>query len=216
VRRRIDLPAWLLLALVITLYTAVNIFSAAGQMRGFSVRYVLPIYLVIPGVLAVLLSLVAARSRILAVLLAGMVILFNLTAYHWPGRPLREAWRKEAHYDDRLVELLKRRGVTAVVGGYWTAYPINFLTHERILALPCTADHYKYGYRRIPGRLYRWALVSARPEQLEAWAAQAGVTGSLEIAAPQRAALVLTSNPADPEAQEQLLGRLGPTCQLQD
>ncbi|MFL6198282.1 MAG: glycosyltransferase [Thermoanaerobaculia bacterium] len=216
VRRREDLPAWLLLVLVTAAYAALNILSQAGQVRGFSVRYVLPLYLVVPAMLAVLLSLVAARSRVLAVLLAGMVLVFNLTAYHWPGRASREAWREGARRDDRLVELLRQRGVTAVVGGYWTAYPINFLTHESILALPCTADHYGYGYRRTPGRLYRWALVSARPEQLQAWAAQAGVTGSLELAAPQRAILLLTPNPADPEAQEKLLVRLAKTCKLAD
>jgi hypothetical protein len=212
VARAIGLSPWLLFALVIAAYAALNIFSEAGETRGISVRYVLPLYFVVPGMLAVLLSLVAARSRALAGLLASAILLFNLTAYHWPGRASREAWREEAGRDDRLVELLRRRTITGVVGGYWTAYPVNFLSRERILALPCTSDYYDYRGRRPPARLYRWALVSKWPAELDAWAVRAGVTGSLELAAPERAVLVLTANPADPAAQERLLVRLAGTC----
>jgi hypothetical protein len=210
--RTLGFSTWLLFVLVIAAYAALNIFSAAGEARGVSVRYVLPVYLVVPGMLALLLSLVAARSRALAVLLAGTIVLWNVTAYHWPGRPSREGWHEQAGRDDRLVELLGRRGVTGVVGGYWMAYPVNFLSRERILALPCGSDYYDYRGRRPPGRLYRWALVSAWPTELAKWAARAGVTGSLEIAAPERAILVLAANPADPAAQERLLQRLVATC----
>jgi hypothetical protein len=216
VGRRVPFPAWLLFVLVIAAYAVLNVFSAAGQVRGVSVRYVLPIYLVVPGMLVLFLSLVAARSRALAVLLALAVVLFNATAYHWPGRASRVAWRAEAERDERLVELLRRRGVTGIVGGYWIAYPVNFLSHERILALPCFADYYDYRGRRPPQRLYRWALVSAWPEELEKWAARAGVTGSLELAAPRRAVFFLAPNPAAPTAQEALLGKLVTTCTTVD
>lgn len=216
VRRRVGFPAWLLFVLVLAAYAGLNIFSEAGQMRGISVRYVLPLYLVVPGMLAVLLSFVAARSRALAVLLAALVVLFNLTAYHWPGRDSREAWREEAEHDDQLIEWLEDRGVTAVFGGYWTSYPINFLSHERILAIPCGTDYYDYRGRRLPGRLYRWALVSARPEELEKLAARAGVTGSLHLAAPGRSVLVLEENPADSAAQERMVERLVGRCEALD
>ena len=216
VSRRAGFPAWLLFVLVVAAYAGLNVFSAAGEARGISVRYVLPLYLVVPGMLAVLLSLVAARSRALAVLLAAAVLLFNLTGYHWPGRASPQAWRAEAQRDDRLVEWLQRHGVTAVLGGYWTSYPINFLSRESILALPCASDHYDYRGRRPPGRLYRWALVSARPGELQRWAARAGVPGSLHLAAPGRGVFVLAGNPADPAAQERLLERLEETCTVPD
>ena len=95
-------------------------------------------------------------------------------------------------------------------------YPINFLSRERILALPCGPDHYDYRGHRPPKRLYRWALVSVWPEELEKWAARAGVSGSVELAAPQRAVLVLAQNPADPAAQEQFLDQLTATCKSLD
>lgn len=217
-RQRVDLPAWCLLVLVAATYSAFNVFSQAGLVRGISIRYALPLYLVVPAMLAVLLSFVAARSRVLAVLLAALLVLFNATAYHWPGRASRVAWREQARHDERLVELLRRRGVTAVVGGYWTAYPINFLTRERILALPCPAnhDHYQYRFRLEYGRVYRWALISARPESLEGVAAGAGLTGSLALAAPDRAAYLLAPNPRDAAAQEQILDRLRETCWIYD
>ncbi len=216
VRQRVGSSPWLLFVLAILAYAVLNIFSEAGQTRVTSVRYVLPLYLVVPGMLGALLSLAAARSRVLAGLLALAVILFNVTAYHWPGRASRDAWRDGAESDDRLVELLRRRGVTAAVGGYWTAYPINFLSNEQILALPCNSDQYAYRDRRPPDRLYRWALVSAWPDELERWAARAGVAGSLELAAPQRAVLVLADKPSNPMAQERLLGNLIATCKTQD
>jgi 4-amino-4-deoxy-L-arabinose transferase-like glycosyltransferase len=214
--RRVDFPAWLLLVLVAAAYTGLNVFSAAGQVRGISVRYVLPLYFVVPGMLAVLLSLAAARSRALAVALAAAVLLFNATAYHWPGRDSREAWRAEARHDDQLVAWLRSHGVTAVFGGYWTSYPINFLSREEILALPCASDHYDYGGRRPPGRLYRWALVSARPAELERWAARAGLAGSPHLVAPGRGVFLPAGNPADPAAQERLLERLEETCEIPD
>jgi hypothetical protein len=210
--RRVPCPVWLLFVLVIAAYAVLNVFSEAGQARGFSVRYVLPIYFVVPGILALFLSFVATRSRALAVLLAGLVLLFNATAYHWPGRASRRAWRDAADRDDRLVAHLRRRGVTGIVGGYWAAYPVNFLSHERILAVPCLGDYYDYRGRRPPERLYRWALVSAHPEELASWAARSGVKGSLELAAPQRAVFLLAGNPAVPAAQEALLGQLVATC----
>lgn len=216
VSRRVGFSPWLLFVLVTAAYAGLNIFTEVGQTRVISVRYVLPLYLVVPGMLAILLSLVAARSRVLAALLAATVVLFNVTAYHWPGRASREAWREGAESDDRLVEWLQRRGVTAVFGGYWTSYPINFLSRERILALPCGPDHYDYRGHRPPYRLYRWALVSVWPEELERWAARARVSGSVELAAPQRAVLVLAQNPADPAAQEQLLEQLVTTCKTLD
>jgi hypothetical protein len=216
VGRKVGFSSWLLFVLVIAAYAGLNIFSEAGAGRGITVRYVLPLYFLVPGMLGVLLSLVAERSRVLAVLLAGMVVFYNVTAYHWPGRASRVAWREGAVLDDRLVELLRRRGVTAVVGGYWTAYPINFLSAEQILALPCSSDYYDYRGHRPPDRLYRWALVSARPEELEKWAERAGVTGSLELAAPQRAIFILKKEPSDPVAQEQLLSQLVATCKTLD
>ena len=217
-RRRIPAPAWSLFVLVTLTYAFLNVFSQAGQVRGISVRYVLPIYLVISGVLAVVLCLVAQRSRLLAVLLGGLILLFNLTAYHWPGRDWREALEEAARRDDRFVRFLRQRGVTAVFGGYWTAYPINFLTREQILALPCFAnhDHYDYRFRMRSDQVYRWALVSARPRELAAWAAAAGVTGELTTVEPNRSALVLTPNPSDPAAQAKLLRRLDNLCQLYD
>ena len=216
VRRRFGSSPWLLFALVIAAYAVLNVFSEAGQARGVSVRYVLPLYLLVPGMLALLLSLVAARSRALAVLLASVVVLFNATAYHFPGRASREAWREAAERDDRMIALLRRRGIDGIVGGYWMAYPVNFLSREKILAVPCGFDYYNYRGHRPPGRLYHWALVSARPQELAAWAAKTGLSGSLVLAAPDRAVFLLANNPSAPAAQEQLLDRLQASCTLMD
>ncbi|MES1211788.1 MAG: hypothetical protein ABUL63_05585, partial [Acidobacteriota bacterium] len=131
-------------------------------------------------------------------------------------RPSREAWHEAAARDERMIELLRRRGIDGIVGGYWMAYPVNFLSRERILAVPCSFDYYNYRGHRPPGHLYHWALVSSRPPELAAWAAKTGVSGSLVLVAPDHAVFLLANNPSAPAAQEQLLDRLQASCTLMD
>ena len=207
-RRRIG-DARVLLLMVLGTVAVLNAISSAGSGRGITVRYVLPLYLVLPLAMAVLVWRVKARSTLAAAGLLAVLVAYHASGYHWPGRASRALWGQAEARERELTRELRRRGIGAVVGGYWTAYPINFISRHRVVAVPCSEDY--YGYRtRVPQRTVRWAMVSARPEPLLEWASAAGVSGTLEPAGG--AYLILPHEAAGPVP----LARLLSSCNLHD
>ncbi len=170
-------PGWVLLLLVAAVNILFAVISEAGDTRGLTARYILPIYLIVPAALALLLSAVWKRSRVVAAVLGALCLVFNVAGYWLPGTPMRLRCEERAREDDRLVRFLAEHDVGAVFGDYWTVYPINFLTRERILGIARQPefDFFRYGDLLIPGR--RWALVSRESSTLELWARKAGIDG---------------------------------------
>jgi hypothetical protein len=201
----IERNAWPLFVLVLVVNALLNLVSGAGSLRGLTVRYVLPIYLIVPAVLALLLARVALRSRTLAALLAGVVLAFNVAGTFWPWTPARQAWAAKAAGDERLLRLLSNQGVGAVLGPYWLVYPVNFLSQEAILGIPLEpGTDYRKETERLGRSPVRWALMTYRREDLARWAGEAGILGD-EIALPGAYALVLPRDPAPPEPFRQRL-----------
>jgi hypothetical protein len=167
-----------LCVLVIAASACVYLLSFAGSVRALPVRYVMPIYLVVPVLLALSLHRLARRSPALAATLAAAVLAFNLASTLWPWTAQRQQWAAAAVEDQRAVRLLERRQVTAVIGPYWLVYPLNFLSGEKVLAVPLDATtDFRHEIERLPPAPVRWALMSFRAEDLAPWARAAGVTG---------------------------------------
>ena len=167
-----------LCVLVIAASAGVYLVSFAGSVRALPVRYILPIYLVVPVLLALPLHRLARRSPALAASLAAVVLAFNLASTYWPWTAMRQRWAAAAVEDQRALRLLEQRQVTAVIGSYWLVYPLNFLSGERILAIPVDATtDFRHEIERLPPAPVRWALMSSRAEDLAPWARAAGVTG---------------------------------------
>ncbi|HEV3074829.1 MAG TPA: hypothetical protein VHB47_10470 [Thermoanaerobaculia bacterium] len=167
-----------LCVLVIAASAGVYLVSFAGSVRALPVRYVMPIYLVVPVLFALSLHRLARRSPALAAALAAAVLAFNLASTLWPWTAKRQQWAADAVEDRRALRLLEQRQVTAVIGPYWLIYPLNFLSGERILAIPIdAATDFRHEIERLPPAPVRWALVSGRAEDLAPWARAAGVTG---------------------------------------
>jgi hypothetical protein len=167
-----------LCVLVIAASAGVYLVSFAGSVRDLPVRYVMPIYLVVPVLFALSLHRLARRSPALAATLAAAVVVFNLASTLWPWTALRRQWAADAVADQRTLRFLEQRHVTAVIGPYWLVYPLNFLSGERILAIPIEADNdFRHEIERLPPAPARWALMSFRAEDLAPWARAAGVTG---------------------------------------
>jgi dolichol-phosphate mannosyltransferase len=157
----VEKSALLIFALVFVFMSSFNVFSAAGTIRGPTVRYLLPLYLIVPGLLAPPVRWVASRSRIVAAALSGSVLFFNLSASYLPWTAERQRWRQAAANDDRLFELLEREDVDAVIGDYWQVYPINFYTRERVRAVPWIPQHDHYQImRELDGKKLRWAVLT--------------------------------------------------------
>ena len=167
--------AWVLVAMV-----ALNVVSVAGSYRGVTVRYILPLYLIVPGVLAFLILWVGARFRLVAGILAAWLLTFHLAGTFLPWNVERGQHVHAAARDDGFIGFLRRKGVDVVLGRYWVVYTINYFSRERVSAIPFKThfDHYAVE-RRLGDRRVRWALVSPREDDgdLAAWVESAGLSG---------------------------------------
>jgi len=173
------------------------------------VRYILPLYLLVPAALALLLAAAAKRSRWLAGGLAAVVLAFNVAGTFLPWSPQRQRWAADAAADARLLAELERQRIDAVIGSYWKVYPINFLSRERIQGVPVEGDFdYYWVAARLPSRPLRWALLASDVRQLERWRAQAGLAGSPVQVTPFYSLLVPTPDPPAGETPAALQARL--------
>lgn len=201
---------WLFTGVAFLVFLA-NAASEAGQYRGLTVRYVLPLCLLIPAVVAFLVAAVARWSRTVAAGLAACVVIFNLTGYQWFWQPRRLQLQSLVQADARLVERLEERGINTVLGSYWSVYPVTFLSGERVLGIPCEegADHYRHA-ERLVSRDVRWAVIANDQyrQVLGDWAARAGLQGRLETAGPY----VLFLPRGAPQAGRKLLERAQAAC----
>jgi dolichol-phosphate mannosyltransferase len=177
------LPAWLLFSGVALTVFLLNAGSAAGEVRGLTVRYILPLFLAAVAAFACFLSAVRRQGRwgtVAAVFLGACVVSFNFAGYRWPGNPRRNHLEEVGREQQAVVRTLEKDRVQVVLGNYWIVYPINFLSRERVLGIPCNPESDLYHYSsKVPSPVGRWGLLGgaeARGE-LTAWAERAGVPG---------------------------------------
>ncbi len=186
--------AWPLCALVLLVTFGLNLASqaSAGQGPILPVRYLLPIVLVVPALLAFLLLRVGSRSPAAACLLAGIVLAFNLSATLLPWSAARRAWSRAADDDQLALQVLERERVTVLLGSYWQVYPFNFLSRETILGIPVEgAVDWRKEADRIPvSAPVRLAPLGSPPFQVACWTARAGLPGRPTHLAGSYAALL--------------------------
>jgi len=216
-RRRegaVPVPVWLLLTGVAVMTFLVNVLSTAGELRGLTVRYTLPLFLAAVPALALFLDAVARRGRpgaVAAVVLAAAIVLFDLAGFRWPGHPRRNHLEEVGRKQAAVVAALERQRVQAIVGASWVVYPMTFLSDEKVLGIPCepAADFYDYTARL--GTPERWLLlggVQARAK-LAAWGARTGVPGEVRDLSPGYVAFVpAAGNPLGRD----LLARVQTAC----
>jgi len=163
------------LALVIVAATAAgNVFSWTGGIRGATVRYALPVALATPILLANLFGRVGARGSGWAVALLAVWPAYTLANARYPAFEPQRVRALRAEY--QLLDGLRRENVAWVVGDYWDVYGINFLSLEKIRAVPAYADWENYG-AFLPAEPVPFALVAREPGLVSAWARRAGIPG---------------------------------------
>jgi 4-amino-4-deoxy-L-arabinose transferase-like glycosyltransferase len=209
---RAEQAAWPLCALVVGVTFGLNVVSGANAEPGptLTVRYLLPIYLVVPAILALTLLRIGRASRVLAALLAGIVLVFNLAGTYWPWTEARRQWARAAADDELALKALERQKATAVFGSYWVTYPFNFLSREAILGIPVESgvDWRKEAERLPPGAPVRLVLLDTSPQQVACWAARAGLTGAPQTLAANYAAFLPPREVAAGQPFEQLRAQL--------
>ena len=169
----------LLLPLLVAGCTAAFfVLSAAGSLTGNTERYIVPIGLAAPLLLASLGARIARRSRAAALLGLLVLLTVHVSGYNLPGTAGRAEQRRLAKAEDRLLDLLRERRITWVFGDYWDVYGLNFLSGETIKAIPEDPRADYHGYERELGCApASFAVISRDPVWVAAWARRAGLRG---------------------------------------
>jgi len=202
-------PVGALLGLVALAACVLYVIAGEATNSVPKVRYILPLYLLVPAALALLVAATARKSRLLAGGLAAVVLAFNVAGTFLPWSPQRHRWAADAAADARLLAKLERQRIDAVIGSYWKVYPINFLSRERIQGLPVEGDFDYYRVAaRLPSRPLRWALLASDLRQLERWRGQARLAGSAIQVTPLYSLLVPAPDPPAGETPAELLARM--------
>jgi hypothetical protein len=173
----------LLLPLLVIVCTGFWAASAAGGAEGDTVRSVLPLCLAAPLLMAGLWGLVSARSHAAGDALLLLLLVVNAAGYCLPWTPRRQTERRLARAEDHLLYLLEDRRTAWVFGRSRDVYALNFLSDERIKAIPDLGSADPYAYERTldgsPGSPAPFALVSRQRGKVAAWARRAGLQGEL-------------------------------------
>jgi dolichol-phosphate mannosyltransferase len=173
--------AWVLFALVAGAVTSLFAASEVGSLGGMTVRYILPLYLLVPGLLAVLLARLGRLWRPLPWALGAALVCLYLGGATLPGTAARRIWAANKLSDERLLAELDRQHVDAVTGSFWTVYPLRFLSRERLGAVPLDDDPQHLGpeFLGTPAPPPRWAVVAHHRDGLQRWAEDAQIAGTL-------------------------------------
>lgn len=197
-RRRGNINAQATLLLMIVLCCAgLYVFSAAGSVRGWTTRYVLPMYLVVPGLFA--LSSAALKRKWQMVMLMGAVVFLswiNIRNYPLPRTQLRQSLRASLVADRKLISWLKQNHISAVLGDYWVVYGLNFDSDGSIAGIPVVSN---YDYLAIAPRLrrtnVRWAILDLTPDHLTRWQRRLELQGHIFSVSEGRFLLMPDMNP---------------------
>ncbi|HEU5478675.1 MAG TPA: hypothetical protein VFU90_02530 [Candidatus Tumulicola sp.] len=172
--------AGVLLALVMVFSIGLYAASQAGSIRGWTVRYIAPLYVAMPLLLGIGTCAWWRRQRWAAVATAAALIVPNVLQYSLPGSPARAVLTAQLQTDAALRALLARRHVTLVYGDYFLVYHLNFDSRRSVAGIPTVAvvDYLDYA-ATLPPRGVRWALLGQDRATLLAWARAADARGSL-------------------------------------
>jgi hypothetical protein len=175
----------LLLGLVAAVTAGLFVFSSSGTFPGPTVRYVLPLAFVFAAALGLATDFVGRRNRLAMLTVAMPVLAFNLSGYYWPWTEQRLEWRKNARSDQNLIAFLEKQKIGFVLGEYWTAYPVNFLSTLTVRGIPLQPqfDFYRIG-DTLPARAPRFALISRNDGEIRLWASRIGIRGQISEVGP--------------------------------
>jgi 4-amino-4-deoxy-L-arabinose transferase-like glycosyltransferase len=124
-----------------TLFLGFVLTPFGGDPSG---RYFLPLYVPLAIFTAEALTALRARTRSWAWVLLGAVLAFNLigtvqaASTNPPGitTQFETITQVDHRYDDELIDFLRAHGGTRGYANYWVAYPIAFLSKEKIILVP--------------------------------------------------------------------------------
>ncbi len=187
-----------LLGLILLCCSGLYVFSAAGSIRGWAVRYILPVYLVVPGLVCILCSVLKKRWLVMVPVAAaiGFLLLMNLREYPFPGSPCRKSLETSLKDDEQLIELLRQNQIQAVVGDYWEVYSLNFDSRGAVVGIPVERGFDYLAFERtLSSRKVKWAILDSTPRHLVAWQRLLNSPGDMRQMGPGHFLFIPDSQP---------------------
>lgn len=175
--------------------------SAAAGRGILHVRYVLSVWFLVAAGLGLLVERLSRLSRVAAASVVLVLLVHHGAGWDLPGSTQRRAVEAAARADEAAVRALEARGVGVVCGGFFVVYPFNFVSHERLLAVPDRVSHDVYSYGNHAGAAPGdFAIVTADGAMLERWRRAAGLAGEVVVPAPGYVAAIVQVPPGTSKA----------------
>ncbi len=152
--------AWLCAGVALATFL-LDVCSTAGSVRGWTVRYLAPLYVVAPIAFALGIDFLwRSRLRALAVAATALLIVPNVALYDLPGTPGRAVLRAQLNADRQMRDFLVAQRIGLVYGDYFDVYHTNFDAYGTAAAVPSIAALDYLGYGAMPrGSKVVWAVV---------------------------------------------------------
>jgi hypothetical protein len=210
-RKQLDLRRQvILLGLIAFFCVALYVCSTAGSIRGWTPRYISPLYFTVPAMAAVLFVISSPPGRLMIMAVAVFLVIMNLRDYPFPLTPTRQRLQSELQANYRLLAQLKQNHILAVLGDYWDVYDLNFDSQGRITAIPTNAASDIFGYEnRINHHNVTWAIIDHDAVHLAQWQRTLGLAGTIARVTNGRYFFVPSTNPPGPANQFLELARAG-------
>ena len=167
--------------LILLIGFGMYIASGAGSVRGWTVRYVAPLYLTIPLTAALLVSRPRSASvkAVASVCAVELAVIFALAYPPFLDHKSRETQIAAYSQAQSTIAWLKQNHIDVVIGDYWSVYSLNFDGLRSVVALPLDsgADYLHFG-QELKGREVRAALLDPSGAHLEQWAKRLNEPGN--------------------------------------
>lgn len=116
------------------------VFSKTDRANWWALRYIEPIFSVIPVLLAFAVYKISRYSKVFAGACFGVILFVNL----YGGIKIYNVWSDKKTVEETLelpdisclVDFLRKEGINRAFSHYWTAYRITFSTNEEIIVSP--------------------------------------------------------------------------------
>lgn len=164
--------------MVIGLSLLLSVVSEPGSIRGWTVRYIMPLYLVMPFLIAIGLVALGRRDMWLAAVPAIAILAVTLSGYSLPASSARAALTAELARHERLRQRLEEAKLDAVVGDFWLVYHLNFDSGRKLHAVPFqrNSDYFSIA-KSLPPQDLRWGMIARSKDEALARAARVGAHG---------------------------------------
>ncbi len=191
----------MLVGLILLCCAGIYVLSGAGSIRGWTSRYILPVYFAVPPLASILFAALEGGWRVLQAAGIAFLVLINATdTFGSPSvsllHPAHGALQASAAADEPLIQWLKKNEIQAVIGAYWDVYYLNFDSKGTILGIPAESEFdYLSVAAKIGNRQLRWAIIDRSSTHLTAWQHRLDLPGDIFPVGMGRYLFVPDTNP---------------------